>query len=169
MKGSIMRKTGILLSLCCAFALCLALVGCGGGGGNDAAKAAFTGTWDLTGITQDGEETTAEEISMLSSLGLDVYLTLNEDGTSKLVLFGESMEGTWTADSETAGTITLQGESTDMAIEGDTLKMTESGSGSSLTFKKGESRDGASDAATGEEASGDESSESEESSEGSEG
>ena len=147
MKGTIMRKTGILFSLCCAVALCLALVGCGGAeSGNDTAKAAFTGTWDLTGITQDGEVTSSEDIAMLSSLGLEVYLTLNEDGTSQLVLFGEPMEGTWTAESETAGTVVLQGENTAMTIEGDTLTMTENDS--SLTFKKGEAHSDASTAAT---------------------
>ena len=153
-----MRKTGILLSLCCALALCLALVGCGGssgeGGGNDAAKAAFAGSWDLVEITQNGEETSSEDIEMLSSLGLDVYLTLNEDGTSELVLFGESMEGTWTAESETAGTIVIQGASTAMTIEGENLMLEEEDS--SLTFKKGEPRDGASAQAASDESSSDE-------------
>ena len=161
-----MRKTGILLSLCCALALCLALVGCGGGGGNDAAKAAFTGTWDLVGITQDGVETGADDIETLASLGLDVYLELNEDGTSKLVLFGESMEGTWTAESETAGTVVLQGEDAAMAIEGDNLVMKDKDN--SLTFKKGEAQGEASTAATGDEASNAEGADAEGEGEGSE-
>ena len=144
-----MKKLGIIASLCCAFVLSLALFGCGSGSNGDdpeAAKAAFAGTWNLTGMTQDGQETSADDIKMLAALGLEVYLDLNDDGTAQLMLFGESMDGTWEASSTTAGKVTLNGESVDMTIDGEQLKMEQAEA--SLTFEKGEARSAAASSAS---------------------
>ena len=141
-----MRKAGLIASLCCAVALCFALVGCGAGGNDpQAAKEAFTGTWDLAGMTQNGQETSSSDLEMLQKLGLEVYLELNEDGTSKLMMFGESMEGTWEAENATTASLVLEGQKTEMSIEGDSMTMEQADS--SLTFVKGEPRDEQSDAA----------------------
>ena len=150
-----MKKLGIIATICCAFALCFALMGCGGGdsasgdsaGDAEAAKAAFAGTWDLVGMVQDGTETSQSDLEMLSSLGLDVYLDLNDDGTAALVLFGESMAGSWEATSVTSGTLSLDGsDPVEMVIDGENLKMTENES--SLTFAKGEPRSAAATSST---------------------
>ena len=149
-----MKKLGIITSLCCALVLSLALFGCGGGSGSgsasgqndaEAAKAAFKGTWDLVSMTQNGEETSKDDISMLAALGLEVYLNLNEDGTAELVFFGESMSGSWEASSTTQGSVTLDGSAVEMKIEGENLLMEQSNA--SLTFKKGTARSASSQAA----------------------
>ena len=141
-----MKKLGITSLVVCVFALCLALAGCGGGAasGGDAAdaKAAFAGTWDLVEMTQNGQQTDSDNIEKLKALGLEVYLNLNEDGTSELVLFADSSEGTWEASSATVATLSLQGESVEMKLEGGKLRMEQEGS--SLTFQKGEPRGAAS-------------------------
>lgn len=135
-----MKKTRIVAAFFCAFALCLALVGCGGSSAVDettAAKEAFTGTWDLIGMTQDGESTDSEDIQVLSALGMKVTLSLNDDGTAQLVVFDSTMNGTWEAVDSTNATATLDGQSVDMAIS-ESGELTLSESGSTMTFKKGE-------------------------------
>ena len=143
-----MKRSGIVALLCCMFSLCFALVGCGGGESSSSsassddgasAKATFAGTWDLTGLVRDGQETSKQDIESLTNLGYEVYLNLNEDGTSKLALFDKDpITGTWDASSATAGTITMQGSTIDMTIEGDALTIAQNNS--SMTFKKGSPR-----------------------------
>lgn len=158
-----MKRIGIVALLCCMFSLCFALAGCGGesssssASSNDgvSAKAAFAGTWDLTGLIRDGQETSQQDIEALTNLGYEVYLDLNEDGTSKLVLFDKDpITGTWDASSATAGIITMQGSTIDMIIEGDNLTVAQNNS--SMTFKKGSPRNTAASAsaASAEAASG---------------
>lgn len=127
-------KKGIIVSLfACVFALSLALVGCGGGGGD--AKAAWIGTWDLTEMEESGQVTSSEDIEMLKELGLTVNLELKDDGTGALVLFGEAMDGKWEAKSATEATFTYEGQTIDMKIADGKLTMEQSGS--KLTFAKG--------------------------------
>ena len=152
-----MKRIGIVALLCCMFSLCFALTGCGGGESSSSssasaddgasAKAAFAGTWDLTGLVRDGQETSKQDIESLTNLGYEVYLNLNEDGTSKLSLFDrDPVTGTWEASSATAGTITMQGSTIDMTIEGDTLTVAQNNS--SMTFKKGSARNPAASASS---------------------
>ena len=123
-------KKGIIVALfACVFALSLALVGCGGGGGD--VKAAWVGTWDLTEMEEGGQVTGSEDIEMLKGLGLTVNLELKEDGTGALVLFGESMDGKWEAKSATDATFTYEGQK---ITDG---KLTMEQNGSKLTFVKG--------------------------------
>ncbi|MBR0405092.1 MAG: hypothetical protein IJI68_07830 [Eggerthellaceae bacterium] len=162
-----MKKTGIIAALFCAFALCLALVGCGGSSEadeNTVASEAFAGTWDLTGMTQNGDSTDSEDIQMLSALGMKVTLSLNDDGTAKLLVFDSTMSGTWEAVDATTATATLDGQSVDMTIS-ESGELTLSESGSTMTFKKGEAKSSgsassadaaASDAAASDEATSDE-------------
>lgn len=168
-----MKKTGIIAALFCAFALCLALVGCGGSSEVDetaGANEAFAGTWDLTGMTQNGDSTDSEDIQMLSALGMKVTLSLNDDGTAKLLVFDNTMSGTWEAVNATTATATLDGQSVDMTLS-ESGELTLSESGSTMTFKKGEAANSASsadaaasDAAASDEAASDEAAEAEEAS-----
>ena len=138
-----MRKKGLFIALLsCVFVLGLALAGCGGGGASgssDDAKKAFTGTWDLVEMSQDGEVTSSDDLETLKSLGLEVYVNLNEDGTAALVLFGEALEGTWEAKSATAGSITLNDQKVDMTLADSKLKFEQEGA--SLVFEKGEAKE----------------------------
>ena len=112
----------IIVALCCVFALSLALVGCGGGAQADP-KAPWVGTWDLSEMEENGKVTGSSDIEMLRSLGLDVYLELKQDGTGALVLFGESMSGTWDAKSTTEATLTIEGQSVKMSLADDKVTM----------------------------------------------
>lgn len=136
-----MFKRGIAVLLSCAFAFCLVLFGCAGDGGNNGedAKKAFIGTWALVEIAQDGQVTSAEDLEMLKSLGLEVYVNLNEDGTASFMLFQESIEGTWEAKSATEGSLTLNGQEVGMTIEDSKLKFEQDGA--TLMFEKGEARE----------------------------
>ena len=127
-------KKGIIALLACVFALSLALVGCGGGGGD--AKAAWVGTWDLYEMEENGQITSTDDIQMLRDLGLTVTLELKDDGNGALVMFGESLEGTWEAKSATEGSFTAQDQTVGMTIADGKLTMEQNGS--KLVFQKGE-------------------------------
>jgi MFS family permease len=74
-----MRKTaiGLLVPLLVALALCFGLVGCGGSAATTDAAEGFAGTWEISGMTSGSEQTTADELELLKSLGASVYLTLS--------------------------------------------------------------------------------------------
>lgn len=130
---------------------CLVLVGCGGGGASADDKAAFVGTWEIAGMVENGEEMTADDLKMLKDLGMDVTLTLTEDGKGTLDLFGEAMEGTWEATGAGKANITIEGDTQEMLISGDSLTM--EAEGSKLTFTKSGAAAAATDGAASAEAS----------------
>ena len=129
-------KKGIIALAACVFALCFALVGCGGSGSD--AKAAWVGSWDLIEMEENGEVTSADDLQMLKDLGLEVYFEVNEDGTCKLMLLGEGMEGTWEAKSATEATFTLEQQTIKATIADSKMVMEQDGSNSKLTFQKGQ-------------------------------
>lgn len=85
-------------------AIALALVGCGGGD----PKANFTGAWELETI-EDADLGTVDT-AILKQMNMPVNMTLNEDGSADFVMFGQSIDATWTANSATQMTLTLAGE-----------------------------------------------------------
>lgn len=131
------KHLGVLLACVCAFALCLGLAACGGSGSTN--KADYAGTWSLTGLVEDGEETSQEDLDLLASMGLEVFLNLNEDGTMAFVLFGEPLDGTWDITGDNQLGITMEGETTTATVEGGTLTMEQDGS--KMTFTKGEAKE----------------------------
>ena len=143
-----MKKTGIIALLCCAFALCLVLAGCGSpSDGSDEAtgKDAFSGTWILTSMSQDGAEASSDDISTLAALGMEVKLTLNEDGSAQMDMIDDHMSGTWEFTSSTEGAATLDGQAVELRIEGETLNMLEKGY--TMSFKKVQAKEAASSSA----------------------
>lgn len=126
------KKLAALLATACAFALCFALVGCGG---SDPSKN-FIGTWVLSGGEMDGDSIDDETLSLMKSFGMDVYITLDEDGTASFVLFGEKMSGDWKAKNATTATLTFDGESGDIKLADE--KLTLEADGDKLIFEKGE-------------------------------
>lgn len=122
------RKIGIIAALCCVFALCFALVGCGG-----VDKSKYTGDWKLA--YGSDENLDAESIQLMESLGLSVTLTLNEDGSGSLDLFGEKMDAKWEASSNTEGKITLDGSEAKIKLS-DAELVIEDSTGSSMAFKR---------------------------------
>lgn len=136
MKKSL--KTKALAVFACAFALCIALVGCAGGGdtaGDDAAKN-FQGDWVLSGGSSDGQEIDQASIDSMQQLGMNVYMQLQEDGTAVISLFGSEMTGTWKAKDATTADFTLEGDTEEIKIENDELVIAVDGD--SLRFKRGE-------------------------------
>lgn len=121
------KKLGIIVALCCALVMCFALVGCG------ADKSNYTGEWKLA--YGSDENLDADSIQLMDSLGLAVTLTLNEDGTGKLDLFGDSMEAKWEVKSNTEGKIALDGSEAKMTLENEELTITD-GSGATMSFKR---------------------------------
>ena len=99
-------KAKIIGAAACAFALCVALAGCGGApAGNDAAN--FQGDWILTSGTVDGQEATEETLAQAQEMGLSVYLQLNEGGSAVLSVLGTNMDGSWTAKDATTVELTF--------------------------------------------------------------
>lgn len=133
-----MSKKLAVIAMAGLIALCLALVGCSSASEKAAAKAAFAGTWDLVEMDNNGEITSQEDIELMKSFGLEVYVNLNEDDSAQLVLFDTPLEGTWEASSETAGKITLEDQSVDMTIEESRLTFLQEGI--ALIFEKGEAK-----------------------------
>ncbi len=122
------KKIGIIAALCCVFALCFTLIGCGG-----VDKKNYTGEWKLA--YGSDENLDAESIQLMESLGLSVTLTLNEDGSGKLSLFGETSDIKWSASSNTEGKITIDNSDADVKLANGELTLVDK-SGSSMTFKK---------------------------------
>ncbi len=55
----------------------------------------ITGTYEITAMVTDGEETPSEDLELMKSKGLDCTVTLEADGTGVLDLFGEETDLTW--------------------------------------------------------------------------
>lgn len=98
------KLVAVFVTIACACTLCLALVGCGGGD----PKANFTGAWELETI-EDADLGTVDT-AILKQMNMPVNMTLNEDGSADFVMFGQSIDATWTANSATQMTLTLAGE-----------------------------------------------------------
>ena len=121
------KKLGIIAVLCCAFALCFTLIGCG----SSVDKSNYTGDWKLA--YGSDENLDADSIQLMESLGLSVKLTLNEDGTGSLDLFGETMQAKWEASSNTEGKITLDDSEATMKLDNGELSIVDS-TNASMTF-----------------------------------
>ena len=98
---------GIRSLVAFAIALCFALVGCGGGDKADPKKAVI-GTWELSELTGASED----DMAMMKAFGLTIEATFAEDGTFKLGMFGETMDGTWDGPSQLIKvSLTIEGDS----------------------------------------------------------
>lgn len=147
-----MKKFKVIAALCAAFVLCLALVGCGPN------KDSYVGTWDLVSSGTVNEEEvpglvyTEEDMESLRGTGLDIYLTMKDNGIAVLNILGSLTDGKWNANGG-SGTIDFDqpgyvdpqsGETSDVnqakiSLSGDTLTMEKDNT--KFTFKKGEYKD----------------------------
>ena len=126
------RFLGILAVLA---VFCIALVGCGGG---EDYSANFAGKWQLVSI--EGENALSEEdVQLMKDVDLTVDLTLAEDGTCTLVMFGEDYgSGTWKAKSATECTVTLEGEDIATTLDSGSGRLSLTQGGDSLIFVRAE-------------------------------
>lgn len=131
-----MKSAGKLIAIvACALALCFALVGCNSG--TDQYKKNFQGNWELSGLTE-GDTTYGEsDLSMLKAWGMNVSLSMNEDGTMKFDYFGETAEGNWEPKDASTVTLKILGDSVDGKLSDGVLSIEVDGA--SMQFKKAES------------------------------
>ncbi len=131
-----MKTVGKLVAVAaCALALCFALIGCGSS--TDQYKKNFQGNWELSTLIEGGTVHSESDLSTLKELGMDITLSLNEDGTMTLKYFGETATGTW--EPKDASTVTFQilNGSIDGKLSDDVLSLEVEGA--SMQFKKAQS------------------------------
>lgn len=112
MKRTMLR----LFSLLLVVVLALGMAACGG-------KSDVTGTWVLSGGSQDG--VTVDQETLEAVMGEMTY-TFEDGGKVTMSLAGVSVEGTWTQDGDTV-TLESQGTTSTMTLDGDKLTLEESG------------------------------------------
>ena len=129
MRGGLKKA---LAALACSIVMCLMVAGCGN---NEAYKADFIGTWEITDMSVEGEQTSDVDLELMKEFGLTVYLELDEDGKASLELFGEASDGTWEATGQKQGKLTFNDSSATIAIDDDGL-LVMSEEEDELKFKK---------------------------------
>lgn len=114
------------------FALCLVLAGCTAGG--DATKN-FVGDWKLVGMEENGETTSPEDIQLMEGLGMTVTLSVKEDKTFVLNVFGDETSGSWEAKNPSEASLTVDGQTVSATLANGVLTMEQDGA--KLSFEKG--------------------------------
>ena len=119
-----MKKT---MALALALVLLVSLLtACGGGG-----KYAAAGEYLCTSMTAEG-------LTMdPSAWGLEIVLTLKDDGTGSLKYAGDETEPldlTWSQNGDTLK-ITINGEAADVKLDGDTIALSQEGAEMIFTKK----------------------------------
>lgn len=89
---------------------------CGSKGGSS--KTPPIGSFTVTGIIEDGIETSEEEITTLKDMGLAMTVELKSDNTGVITLFGESVDVTWDEEN-----ITMEGDAIPYTFDGTTLTL----------------------------------------------
>lgn len=134
------RKSGSMhghASLLCVamgvlLALLLAATGCSG----DASR--FTGVWDLeeSKSPDAAANLSSEDIASMRELGLASYLIVDADNSLTLVSFDRALHGSWKITGDSKANATLDGQSADITLEDDLLKLTQGDA--ELTFSRGD-------------------------------
>ena len=120
-------KLRVVAVVCCALALCFALVGCGG-----VDKSKYLGDWEMTSSSIANYDDKSMELA--KSLGLNVKLTLNEDGSGKLVLLSDTQDVKWEAKSDTQGKLVIAGQrEATITLDGSSLTLAD-GSNQTMNF-----------------------------------
>ena len=97
-------KLKVIAVICCALVLCFALAGCGG-----VDKSKYVGEWKYS--SGENVELDSGLMKEAQSLGLQIELQLNEDGTGKFTMLSVVKDVSWEAKSNTEGTLTVDGAS----------------------------------------------------------
>ncbi|MBR3356753.1 MAG: hypothetical protein IKG46_02895 [Solobacterium sp.] len=80
-----------LLKLFFVFTLLFSLAGCGAGRPN------LTGEYEITKLSA-GDRDMSEELELIKSMGMNITLVLNKDGTGTLEIAGQTIPLTYDAD-----------------------------------------------------------------------
>lgn len=122
-------KNKILIALL-TLVLILGLSACGS---DSKSEANFTGVWVLESMENEGEVINMEDFS---ALGLSGTMTLNEDLTLSIDLFGEVSEGKWKAKNATTMSMNADGQGSGEGVLKDGKLVMEEDD-SKLVFVKG--------------------------------
>ena len=127
-----MRKAlGLIATVCCACALCFSLAGCLGASVD---KSLYTGEWTL--VSSNNDNLDEKTVEFLRSIKAPVELNLKEDGSGSLRLPASATKSvTWTAKSNTEGTVTLDGDELKMTLNNEQITLTDSAK-VTLTFAR---------------------------------
>ena len=125
-----------VLTFLMVLAMAISLAACGGGGSSDGGNSPV-GTYQMTSMNSDGMEMTAEDLTAL--FGMDVEITLEiKDDNSFILDLGFLVE-----DENVSGTWEMDGDSLKLSAEGDSISVTSDGKtivmdvdGEILTFEK---------------------------------
>ncbi len=119
-----------VLALLLALAMVVSLAACGGGSSPE-------GTYHLTKMEMEGMSLDIAQLTEAAGVDVDIALNLNADKTFSLDMsalgMGESLAGTWSTDNGL--TLTVDGESVPVKLNGSTIVLEEDGT--SMTFEKG--------------------------------
>lgn len=117
-----MKRKSLLAILVCCFALCvaMALAGCGDSKADYSKN--FTGDWEISSMVDAEEDIDADTLDFMKAMGLNCTLTLKEDKTASIDLFGEVSEGTWEPKSASECSVTLEGNSMNGKLDGEKLR-----------------------------------------------
>lgn len=129
-----MMRKAVAALLVGAVVFGMALSGCSG---SQDVKSAWVGKWDMSEMANDGQKVTAEQMQALRLMGMEMYLQLDADGKFTLVFGDQEVTGTWEAKSTTAGSIEINGKTTDMTLTGETLEI--AGGGTTMSFTRSSS------------------------------
>ena len=124
-------KFKVIAVVCCALALCFALAGCAG-----VDKSKYTGDWQYS--SSDNVDLDAKSMELAKSLGLEIKLTLNEDGTGTFVMLSDTQDVKWEAKSNTEGSMVIGEKSSatmNLNEEATELSLVD-GDGGTLKFKR---------------------------------
>lgn len=129
-----MKIKKYLAALVGVFALCLAIVGCGGSGDSGSGfdsttRDAFVGTWKLyeADYADDDYDADPETIQMMADIGLVATIDMDADGNLVFDMFGSIYEGKWEVKDANTITINLDGDTEDCTIDGDLLTLERDG------------------------------------------
>jgi hypothetical protein len=131
MRTMAKTKTTLLAMAMALLLACVGVVGCSGG---DASKA-YVGDWKLVEMQSGGETMGAEDLAAMEALGLSVKMTVKEDKTFSIDLFGEQQSGTWEAKSASDANFTIDGSTVKATLKDG--KLTLADGEDTLVFEKG--------------------------------
>lgn len=129
-----MKKKSLFILLACCFALCMAMAlgGCGDSKADYSKN--FTGDWEISSMVDDEEDIDADTLGLMKAMGFNCTLTLKEDKTASMDVFGDASEGTWEPKSASECSVTFEGDSMNGKLDGEKLTFTDDTS--TLVFVK---------------------------------
>ena len=96
-------------------------------------KTDLTGEWQLLRIDSETDPLSEEDMKQLRDLGLNVVLTLKEDGTGTFDMYSDVNDITYDVKEMK---LTLEGSSVDMRYENGLLILSEEGIATRLVFER---------------------------------